>query len=108
MEKRKTHLWVIISLCLCLIGSIGASIVQSDGGSVLVKELNWESAEGYTLSGMMYRPKEASKENKAPAVVTVEGWYNTKEMQDLYSIELARRGYVVLALVDYNENNYTK
>lgn len=105
MEKRKTHLWVIISLCLCLIGSIGASIVQSDGGSVLVKELNWESAEGYTLSGMMYRPKEASKDNKAPAVVTVEGWYNTKEMQDLYSIELARRGYVVLALDLHGHGN---
>lgn len=105
MKTRKAYFWVVVGLCLCLIGSIGAAIVQSDGGKVTVKELNWESAEGYTLSGTMYRPKAASEENKVPAVVAVEGWYNTKEMQDLYCIELARRGYAVLALDMHGHGN---
>jgi hypothetical protein len=105
MKTKKAYFWVVVGLCLCLIGSIGASIVQSDGGNVIVKELTWESAEGYILSGIMYKPKTASKGSKVPAVVTVEGWYNTKEMQDLYSIELARRGYAVLALDMHGHGN---
>ncbi|MEG1857991.1 MAG: hypothetical protein RR216_04570, partial [Pseudoflavonifractor sp.] len=33
-----------------------------------------------------------------PAIITIEGWYNNKEMQDLPSIEYARRGYVVVSM----------
>ena len=39
----------------------------------------------------------ATAETPAPAVVTVHGWYNANGFQDLFNIELARRGYVVLS-----------
>lgn len=103
--KKNAKFWIAIALVLCLIGSIGASRIQSCGGKVTVKELSWESPAGYLLSGILYRPQSATAENKAPAVVTVEGWYNNKEMQDLYSIELARRGYVVIALDMHGHGN---
>jgi hypothetical protein len=103
--KKSPKFWLVIALVLCLVGSIGASAVQTVGNKVTVKELNWESAEGYELSGILYTPRTASSINPAPAVVTIEGWYNNKEMQDLYSIELARRGYVVLALDMHGHGN---
>ena len=103
--KKSARFWIAIALVLCLIGSIGASLIQSCGGRIIIKDLSWESPSGFLLSGTLYRPPTANKENPAPGVVTVEGWYNNKEMQDLYSIELARRGYVVLALDMHGHGN---
>lgn len=59
---------------------------DQDQGNELGKSL-WTPA-GRTL----YIPQNATKDTPAPGVVTIEGWYNNKEMQELYSIELARRG----------------
>lgn len=104
-RKLNARFWIVIALVLCLIGSIGASQIQTIGGKVTIKDLSWESPSGFLLSGTLYKPPTATEENLAPAVVTVEGWYNNKEMQDLYSIELARRGYVVLALDMHGHGN---
>lgn len=98
MKKKRVFAWVAISLALCLISMIGVSVIQSKEGSVVLKEMNWESPSGHQLNGMLYIPANATKDHKAPAIITVEGWYNNKEMQDLYTVEFARRGYVVLAL----------
>ena len=38
-------------------------------------------------------------------MITIEGWYNNKEMQDLYTLELARRGYVVLTMDLHGHGN---
>lgn len=103
--NKKARVWLCIALILCLLGSIGASRIQSCGGKITIKDLSWESPAGYLLSGTLYKPLTASEANPAPGVVTVEGWYNNKEMQDLYSIELARRGYVVIALDMHGHGN---
>ncbi|MGM9586653.1 MAG: alpha/beta hydrolase family protein [Candidatus Limivicinus sp.] len=103
--KMNAKFWIVVALILCLIGSIGASQIQSCGGKITIKDMSWESPEGYLLSGTLYKPQTASEQYPAPAVVTVEGWYNNKEMQDLYSIELARRGYVVIALDMHGHGN---
>lgn len=65
---------------------------------VEVKELKLMDPSGYAVSALLYRPNSATAENKAPCIITVEGWYNNKEMQDLFSVEYARRGYVVVAV----------
>ena len=103
--KLNAKFWIVVALILCLIGSIGASQIQSCGGKITIKDMSWESPEGYLLSATLYKPQTASEQYPAPAVVTVEGWYNNKEMQDLYSIELARRGYVVIALDMHGHGN---
>jgi len=103
--KKSAKFWIVIALVLCLIGSIGASCVQSCGNKVTIKDMSWESPSGFLLSGTLYKPPTASTVAPAPAVVTVEGWYNNKEMQDLYSIELSRRGFVVLALDMHGHGN---
>ena len=100
MQKavRSPKFWLVVALVLCLVSMIGVSAVQTSGGKVTIKEMSWESSAGHQISAYLYKPDTATKENPAPAIVTVEGWYNNKSMQDLYSTEFARRGYVVLAL----------
>lgn len=95
---RSPKFWLCIALVLCLISMIGVSLLQTSNNNIIIKQMTWESPSGHQLSADLYRPKTATADNPAPAIVTIEGWYNNKEMQDLYTTELARRGYVVLTL----------
>lgn len=97
MKLKSAKTWVVISLIVCLVTAIFSSAIQSDFGNVKVDELKLMDDSGYAISVLLYRPETATAENQAPCIITIEGWYNNKEMQDLYSVEYARRGYVVIA-----------
>lgn len=96
---------LVISLVLCLISAIGASLLQTSGGQVKIKDLRWETSSGHMLSGLLFVPENATKDQPAPAIVTSHGWYNTREMQDLNYVELSRRGYVVISIDMYGHGN---
>ena len=88
MEKKsRAKFWLCISLILCLVSALGASAVQTNFGKVTIKDMSWESTDGHQLSALLYKPDTATPEHPAPAIITIEGWYNNKEMQDLTSIE---------------------
>lgn len=95
LKKNKLLLWAAIALML--ISMIGASLVQSSGGTVKVTDVKWVNSYGKTMTGIMLIPENATAENPAPAIVCSHGFLNNKEMQDLNYVELARRGYVVLS-----------
>ncbi|MFT3756417.1 MAG: alpha/beta hydrolase [Pseudoxanthomonas sp.] len=90
--------WLIIALVLVLISGVGASAIQTSAGRVQMKDMRWIGASGQQLSGYLLVPPNATEKTPAPAVVSVHGWYNNKEMQDPFWVELSRRGFVVLAL----------
>lgn len=102
---RKNRLWLALAVVLFLISGIGASAVQTSAGSVEVEDLKWETPSGHTMSAMLLKPDSATAANPAPAVVTSHGWYNSREMQDLNFVELARRGYVVISIDMYGHGN---
>ncbi|MDR1394312.1 MAG: prolyl oligopeptidase family serine peptidase [Bifidobacteriaceae bacterium] len=83
---------------MSLIGGLGAGLTKSNGGSVKVTDMRWESASGYTLAGQIFVPPNATKDNPAPAVACAHGWMLNREYQDKLFIELSRRGYVVLSI----------
>ena len=70
-----------------------------------VKKLQFETTVGKSMSALLFKPKWASAENKAPAIVTSHGMLNNKEMQDLNFVELSRRGFVVLAIDLFSHGN---
>lgn len=96
MCRNKVVLWIAIALMV--ISMIGAGLIQSSGGAVEVTDVKWENSYGMTVTGLLLKPKTATAENPAPAIVCSHGFLNNKEMQDLNFVELARRGYVVLAI----------
>lgn len=104
-NSNKSFKVLAVSIVLCLVSMIGASLVQSSWGNITIKEMSWESPSGHQLSAYLYKPVTATKDIPAPAVITIEGWYNNKEMQDAYTVELARRGYVVLSLDMHSHGN---
>ena len=88
---------LIIGLVLIIIGGGLAWWIQTDGGSVTIKDVRWVGTNGTEMSGLLYIPDGVSAENPAPGVVAIHGYINSRETQDGFAIELARRGYVVLA-----------
>jgi pimeloyl-ACP methyl ester carboxylesterase len=102
---RRNAFWLVLSLVVMLVSSIGASIVQSAGGAVTVKNMSWETSDGETMSGLLLVPNGASPTDKRPGIVLAHGWWNDKEMQDSNYVELARRGYVVLSIDMYGHGS---
>lgn len=88
----------VIGLTLLLAGAFLAHKVQTGSGSVQVEDLRWQTAEGDTLSALLYVPESASTETPAPGILAVHGYINSRETQSGFAIEFARRGFVVLAL----------
>ncbi|MCL2380213.1 MAG: alpha/beta fold hydrolase [Treponema sp.] len=104
-RKEAAKKWFVVAIALMLISGIGASLVQTQGGRVTVKDLRWETPAGRQLSALLLRPATATANNPAPAVVVSHGWFNHREMQDLNFVELARRGYVVLSIDMYGHGH---
>lgn len=96
--KKRAKIWLCIGIALMLLSAIVVSAVQTSGGKVTMKELMIETDKGYNMSAYLMIPENATAENPAPAVVTSHGYLNNKEMQDANYVELARRGFVVLAI----------
>ena len=98
MSKLKnSKVILMISIVLMLVSCICTSLIQTNGGTVTIEEINWVTDNGYTMNAWVFIPENATAENPAPAVVTSHGMFNNKSMQDLNFVELARRGFVVLA-----------
>lgn len=96
-RTRKTAIVLCISIVLMLVSAIVTMCIQTGFGSITIKELHWETENGYAMDGWLFIPDGVSAENPAPGIVTSHGMYNNKGMQDANFVELARRGYVVLA-----------
>ena len=90
--------WLFIGgLTLVVGGSWQASRIQKAGG-IAVHDIRFRSAAGTLMSALLYVPASASKARPAPGILAVHGYINSRETQDGFAIEFARRGYVVLAL----------
>jgi len=105
MKKNKgIKLVFLLGLLLILLGSGLAAVFHSSYGSVTVTRISFEAEHG-TLSGLLYLPEDASASNPKPTIIVTHGYLNSAEMQDANAIELSRRGYVVLALDQYDHGH---
>ena len=102
---RRNGFWLALSLVLMVVSSIVASAVQTSGYTLTVKDMNWETSSGQSLSALLYKPNGVSADKQAPAIVVSHGWWNNKEMQDANYVELARRGYVVVSIDMYGHGD---
>ena len=84
-------------LTAILAGGLLAYLTQTSGG-IRVQDVRFPGANGVTMSALLYVPPNATAKTPAPGVLAVHGYINSRETQDGFAIEFARRGYVVLAL----------
>lgn len=110
MKEKRIKVILVLSLILMLLCGIFVSAIQTGGGKISMKELNIETDEGYSMSAYLLVPDSATADTPAPAIVTSHGYLNNKEMTDANYVELARRGYVVLAIdqPDHGDSEVTE
>ena len=84
-------------LILILAGGLLAHFTQTAGG-IKIQDVRFKAAKGNTMSALLYIPPNATAQTPAPGILAVHGYINSRETQDGFAIEFARRGYVVLAL----------
>jgi len=97
-SKRTNIIMLAIALFVILVGNLLACSTQTDWGNVKVRDVRFAGTNGIIMSALLYEPKGVTAKNPAPGILAIHGYINTRETQDGFAIEFARRGYVVLAL----------
>lgn len=97
VAKKNPCFPLIFALILILGGGYLAHCIQTSGG-IQIRDLRFMGNEGKLMSALLYIPPGVTKKNPAPGIVATHGYINSRETQDGFAIEFARRGYVVLAI----------
>ncbi|MDR1622346.1 MAG: hypothetical protein LBS00_08235 [Synergistaceae bacterium] len=101
MYKKKTGFFLCISLVLVFLGAFFAHLYNSNFGQVNVVPIDYITQDGIKMHAILYIPDSATDKAPVSAVVACHGYNNTAEVQDMNSIELSRRGFVVMAIDAY-------
>lgn len=91
--KRWSSIIFFVATIVCL---LVANLFLTNAGQSTVFSTTTTNAAGNTISMRIFRPKTATPQDKAPAVVLMHGLSTTKESYSQYGIELARQGFVVI------------
>jgi pimeloyl-ACP methyl ester carboxylesterase len=94
---RRRWSLAIAGVILILASGVLAYVTQTAGG-IKIEDIRFKGAKGTTMSALLYIPPNATAQTPAPGILAVHGYINSRETQDGFAIEFARRGYVVLAL----------
>ncbi len=97
-DIRRNFIWLIVLVVVIIVAAAFANLIEHDFGSVRIENIRITDPTGVTLAGKLYIPDSASVESPKPGVLNLHGYQNDKDVQAPFSIELARRGFVVLAL----------
>jgi pimeloyl-ACP methyl ester carboxylesterase len=94
---RKNVNCLIIMVLIIAISAVMSFAIERDFGKVEVKQVRIMDPSGEVVVAKIFHPLTATPENKAAAIINMHGYQNDKSVQDPFSIELARRGSVVIA-----------
>jgi pimeloyl-ACP methyl ester carboxylesterase len=97
-STRRLYYLLGLAILLVLIGGLLASYIQTGGGTIQIKDVRFVGTNGTEMSALLYIPDGVTNKTPAPGILAVHGYINSRETQDGFAIEFARRGYVVLAL----------
>ncbi len=99
MEKTdKTKLLFFISVVIIIFSGMMAYGFQINFGTVDVQEVAITDINGNKIVGKLYRPINVDASNPAPGILGLHGYNNDKDVQRPAALELARAGFVVLAI----------
>ena len=108
MKKSRSLAALILLLVLAFGCVFAADRVQRSGSgevsSVDIREGTIDTELGH-IAYKLYVPSTATETSKAPAVLLLHGYQNDHETCSAFSIELARRGVVVLAIDEYGHGS---
>ncbi len=98
MKKLSTRALVLLIALVVFFGSVLVlNNTLTDGGKVRRQSVNWITDEGVNINATLFVPANATAETPAAGVLVAPGGNTPHTFYSTYCLELARRGYVVLA-----------
>ena len=94
-----------ITILIIILSSFIASMVQSSWGDVDVQTIKLPTQNGQWVVADLYKPNSATSENPAPLIIVIPGFQRSKETLSNISIELSRRGIVVISIDPYAQGS---
>ncbi len=104
-DSGRPRFAVLGCLLVVLIASAIANRTQRADGAVSVRSLTLPTQNGQWIAADLFKPASATAANPAPLVIVVPGFQRTKETLSNISIELSRRGVVVIAIDPYAQGD---
>ena len=104
MREKKLDKKLLVAILALIILTAGfgiAKYAETGGGTVRVDRIEFVTNDGYEMSAKMYIPDNATPETPAPGILGLPGGNASLENLSGVCIELARRGYVVMAVDPY-------
>lgn len=98
-------LFAALALCASWLGNR----IERDFGRVDVNTVTFMTEELKPMVAKLYRPMTATAERPAPGLLALHGYQSDKEAASTFgALELARRGYVVLAIDQFGHGYSTR
>ena len=91
----------LLKILIIIGSSFFASQIQSSWGNVNVQTIKIPTQNGQWVVADLFKPYSATSDNPAPAVIVIPGFQRSKETLSNISIELSRRGIVVISIDPY-------
>ena len=104
-KNKKAMILALVSLILVFVFMTLASCFNSSWGKVTIKDIYYPDANGLTMHGQLYIPDGVSADNPAPAILSTHGGSDYIQLVGNFALEMARRGYVVLAVDQYGSGS---
>lgn len=98
VRLRLRYLVLLLSLAMLVAGTTTGWAVQRNFGATSTMDTTLLTAEGTPIHATLAVPLGASASNPMPGVVVIHGLASSKEQMSAFTIELGRRGFVVLAI----------
>ncbi len=102
---KKHVYWLIACVVVIAFSALMAHFIERDFGKINIQFISINDGSGTTITGKLFQPVDATPKNKMPGILNLHGGSNDKDTSDAISIELARRGFVVLEPDGYGQGD---
>ncbi|MDY2624813.1 MAG: alpha/beta fold hydrolase, partial [Coriobacteriales bacterium] len=95
-RRKRVRIGFCITLALLLVASLLNWGVITNWGQVSIQRINFSGPDGAHVSGLVYRPNNATDKTPSPAVLMLHGNSGNARNHESWALEFARRGFVVV------------
>ncbi|UYP45740.1 hypothetical protein NEF87_002025 [Candidatus Lokiarchaeum ossiferum] len=104
-KPSKDEITLMVMITVIFVSSIFSSLLQSNFGNTHIEYIQVADEYGNAITGKLYRPTTATYNNPAPGIILCHGMNNDKDTEGPLAMELAKRGFVVIAVDQQNHGD---
>ncbi|VEB22234.1 alpha/beta hydrolase [Avibacterium volantium] len=109
MNAKTSYIIALIFLAITLLASYVGFQIERDFGRIDVQTITIPTEEKQPMVAKLYRPISATAQTPKPALLALHGYQSDKEATNTFGVlELAKRGFVVLAIDHFGHGYSTK